>query len=312
MALNITTQLVMQAATARGWKAELYEGGKGLYTVSTLDGRKFFLKGMRSFKTGEVNGYIAGQKDIAQAIATELKIRTPATMQYKAMGQKETDFLKRHGRVVVKPVGGAHGLGVSVNIDTLPRLNRAVEIAAEYSQSILLQQQIAGDDYRLLMIGGELVAAAIRRPAFVIGDGVHTVEQLIKVENGSNRRGPGYQKSLSHIDSDSASEFLGDAMKSVPAKGEEMTVVGIANIGRGGVSIDVTRTVGDQLVKDAQKLTDYLDMGVCGVDFIVTEDNSHYFIEMNGAPSLGLHERPYSGSPQPVADAFLDWLVKTD
>ncbi|QQS18809.1 ATP-grasp domain-containing protein [Candidatus Saccharibacteria bacterium] len=310
MAVSITTQLVLDAARKRGWKVELYPIKSGLSAIILPDGREYFLKGLRSYKSGAVNTFIADNKDLAQLLVTEMGIQIPDSQLFQADLQAAEAFLQKHGFVVVKPLNSAHGLGVTVSIDTVSKLRRAISNAQRYSRVVMLQQHITGDDYRVLVIDHHIVAAAIRKPAYVIGDGMHTIEQLIRRENANDKRGPGYNKQLCYVDMQAAKQFLGQNLVSIPAHGEEVRVMGVANIGRGGVSIDKTDTLNAYMTKDAIRLTQRLRLGVCGVDFIVAEDGKHYFIEMNSQPSLGLHSYPYTGQSRDVANKFLDWLVK--
>ena len=309
MAVSITSQLIMEAARKRGWRAELYHDGAGLYTVTLPDGREFFLKAMRSYKSGMVNDFIANNKSLAQSVVSDMGVRTPDTLSYIS-DESSRAFLTRHGNIVVKPLDSSHGLGVTVAIDTVGKMQVAIAKAKKYSSTVLLQQHIEGDDYRVLIIDKQLAAAVIRKPAFVAGDGTRTIWQRRALENSSGKRGSGYQKPLSLIDIQAAREYLGSDLKAVPANGKEVRVMGVANIGRGGVSEDVTETLDSGLKEDAIRLTGQLRLSVCGVDFIKAQDGTHYFIEMNTRPSLGLHEYPYKGHSRGTPDKFLDWLVK--
>lgn len=308
MALSITPQLIIAAADKRGWLTEVIDDNYNFYRITTETGQAYYIQNITSIKSDGVNKYITDRKDLFSELMKQLEVTTPATL-INGSPQAMQHFLAVHERIVVKPTNEAHGKGITLDITTPEKLEEALRYAATYGTKTLLQQQITGDDHRLLFIGGELAAAAIRKPAYVVGDGKHTVEQLIALENESERRQDGYQSLLTTIDVASSKRYLGDALQAVPIIDEEVRVVGVANIGRGGVAIDVTDTISKDLVKTAKTVIDHFDMGLCGIDFMVTGTGEAYLIEINAGPSLGLHEFPFSGQARGTQDKFLDWLV---
>jgi cyanophycin synthetase len=217
----------------------------------------------------------------------------------------------KHKNVVVKPLNASHGNGVTVGCSDKKSLIKAIKSASKYSKTILVQQQIEGDDYRVLMIDHSLAAAVIRKPAFVVANGIDTVSKLISLENGSDKRNDGYTNTLTSINVANSEQYLGSNAETIHKVGEEVQVIGTANIGTGGMAIDVTDTIDINMVEQSVRLTKHLDMGLCGVDFIVDQKtNIPYLIEINASPSLGLHEYPYIGNARQTPDTFLDWLEK--
>jgi cyanophycin synthetase len=298
MKLSVTPSLIIEAAEKRGWKTQVLDDRFGFYGLNLPDGRAFYLRGISSIKSSTVNTFIADQKSVFAKLAEAIGVPVPPTLEYRDDMQPCLDFLSTHGTIVVKPADSSHGTGVTIDVTTEEEMRDAMEYAGSFSRSVLLQRQIHGDDYRLLMIGGELAAAAIREPAFVHGDGVHTITELIEVENSSGNRVEGYGRLLTHIDPEAAGRYLGGRMGDVPATGEKIRVMGTANIGKGGVSIDVTDTVDTRMVDVAERLVAHFGYGVCGIDFLVDADGNPFVLEINAGPSLGLHEFPYKGEAE--------------
>jgi cyanophycin synthetase len=305
--LRITSQLVIEEAKKRNWKTEVIDTNFNLLRYTSSEGKVYFVKSLMTEYTSAINVIIANRKNVLYTLAREWDIPVPETEHHTTMLAAK-EFLHKYKTVVVKPEDGAHGNGVTTGISTEDLLEKAINHAHKFSKAVLLQKFVEGDDYRLLFIGGKLAAAAIRKPAEVTGDGIHTFQELIELENQNDERGVNYRKRLNLIDIFAAKLYLGDTIKSVPKNGEVVTVVGTANIGTGGYAIDVTETVPPILLKYATVLTQQLGLENGGVDFLYKDDNHVNLLEINANPSLGLHAYPFKGSPQPVASLFLDWL----
>lgn len=309
MAYSITPQLIMAAARKRGWQVSEIEPARSFYSLTLPDGRYYYVSNITTRLSSAVNNILAERKDLFTELCQRLNISQPATLVYVDDLRAALSFVDQHGQIVVKPVNQAHGNGITVNVSNHGELQTAIERAQRFSQRLILQQQVAGDDYRLLFINKKLAAAAIRKPAFVKGDGARTVRSLIMAENTGDGRTEGYGKTLMKIDMSAVEIYLGSSLDNVPAVGEEVQVIGTANIGQGGVALDVTDTIDRRLVDLGQRIIDHFDIGLCGVD-IIYDGTQPYVIEINTRPSLGLHEYPYTGQPRQTPEAFLDWLAQ--
>lgn len=311
MAFRITSQLVMQAAEQRGWRVSPISEKIGLFSIELPKGEIFYVRSNTSYKGSGINSSIAKRKDLFYLIAKDLGYSLPATLRVTDLQDtREADaFLAEYGRIVVKPGDRAHGDGITVGVTTKEQLTAALARAAECSKNVLLQEQVIGDDYRLLFIGGKLAAAAIREPASVVGDGQHTTKELIEFENTNPKRGHGYETMMTHIDISAAELYLQERLNTIPAPNEKVQVVGVANIGKGGIAIDVTDNLPPGLLDQAQKVIDHFRLGLCGVDFLVDASGKAYLIETNVRPSFGLHEYPAQGKPRDTPNIFLDWLT---
>lgn len=255
---------------------------------------------------------ICNHKDVTALVADMLGCRMPATIAYDT-DEGAQAFLRQYKQIVVKPSDGAHGNGVSINVSTTKLLEEALRRARVYSQTggLILQQQVQGNDYRILVIDGVAIAVSQRTAASVMGDGVHTNRELITIENETNsKRGSNYEKPLNYIDVDAACIFLGEAMQLIPGQGEDSTVVGTANIGTGGKATDRTGQIPAAMIAEAERIVREIGAFTCGVDFMYDDTNDEwYLIELNSSPSFGLHHSPSEGEPVDVTHFFVDKLL---
>jgi GNAT-family acetyltransferase (TIGR03103 family) len=214
-------------------------------------------------------------------------------------------FLDRHGSVVVKPARGEQGRGVAVGLDTMPAVESAIAAARAVSDRVLIEQRADGEDLRLVVIDGRVVAAAVRRPPAVVGDGRATVEELIALQSRRRAAATGGE---SRVPLDAETErcvrAAGHALDTVLPAGEIIAVRRTANLHTGGTIHDVTGEVHRRLVDAAVSVARAIDIPVVGIDLIVPSPREpHYvFIEANERPGLANHE------PQPTAERFIDFL----
>jgi cyanophycin synthetase len=219
--------------------------------------------------------------------------------------------------VVVKPQDGNQGKGVTVNIVTRDQLDAAYASAAEYGE-VMVEKFLPGFDYRLLVVGNRLVAAARRDPPQVIGDGVSTVRQLVDTVNLDPRRGEGHATSLTKIRLDAIAigrlESLGMTPASVPALGQRVVLRNNANLSTGGTATDVTDTVHPEVAARAIDAAQMVGLHICGVDMVCEnvlrplEEQHGGVVEVNAAPGLRMHISPSFGRGRDVGAAVMDTL----
>lgn len=221
-------------------------------------------------------------------------------------------FLRRHGSIVVKPARGEQGKGVCVGITTPSALHDAIARASLVSHVVLLEQLVPGDDLRIIVIDGKLVAAAVRKPAHVLGDGESSVRDLI-IRTSRARAAATFGESTIPLDSETERcvRAAGFSLTHVLAAGQRLTVRGTANLHTGGTIEDVTDELHPELARVACRAAEVLDIPVVGLDLIVTSPYardteggapSYAILEANERPGLANHE------PQPTAARFIDLL----
>ncbi|MGH2692884.1 MAG: cyanophycin synthetase [Actinomycetota bacterium] len=222
--------------------------------------------------------------------------------------------------VVVKPLDGNHGRGVSLEIpdDEGVRVGFRRAIGESRSGQIVVESFVAGNDYRVLVIGGRMVAVAQRVPAHVIGDGEHTVRELVEITNLDPRRGIGHEKVLTRIKVNHAAKELlakqGFRLEDVPPRGEFLKLVSTGNMSTGGISIDRTWEAHEENVVIAEEAAQVLGLDVAGVDFLTPDisqpvrETGGAIVEVNAAPGFRMHTNPTEGEPQYVAKPVIDLL----
>ncbi|MDR2991652.1 MAG: cyanophycin synthetase [Burkholderiaceae bacterium] len=219
--------------------------------------------------------------------------------------------------VVVKPQDGNQGKGVTVNIDSRAHYDLAYAAAAEYGE-VMVEKYLPGSDYRLLVVGNKLVAAARREPPLVIGDGEHSVRELVAQVNQDPRRGTGHGTSLTKIRIDAIAEARLAAQNltadSVPPKGQRVILRNNANLSTGGTATDVTESVHPDVAARAIEAAQTVGLDICGVDVVCEsvlqplEAQGGGIVEVNAAPGLRMHLSPSFGKGRDVGAAVIDHL----
>ncbi|MBV7269719.1 cyanophycin synthetase [Winogradskyella luteola] len=228
--------------------------------------------------------------------------------------------------LVIKPIDGNHGRGITVDIRNYDDALVAFRHAKESSRSgaIIVEKFIVGEDYRLLVINNKLVAAALRSPAHVVGDGKSTIQELIDEVNKDPRRGYGHEKVLTQISVNELTQTIikdaGYTLDSVLADGEKLILKDTANLSTGGTAEDVTDIVHPANVSMAERISKIIDLDICGIDVMTTDiskplsETGGAVLEVNAGPGFRMHLAPTTGLPRNVAAPVIDKLfpVKGD
>ncbi|MDF3036271.1 MAG: Cyanophycin synthase, partial [Paucimonas sp.] len=222
--------------------------------------------------------------------------------------------------VVVKPRDGNQGKGVAVNIKTRDEVFAAYEAAFAISSDVIVERYISGHDFRLLVVGNQLVAAARRAPPQVIGDGKLTVQELIDEVNRDPRRGDGHATSLTKIRVDAIAQAVlagqGYALDTIPPKGVHVILRNNANLSTGGTATDVTDDVHPAVAARAIEAAQTVGLDICGVDVVCQtvlkplEEQGGGIVEVNAAPGLRMHLQPSFGKGRAVGEAIVSTMFK--
>ena len=301
--LNPYARIIVDEARRRGIHVAVTDAEAGLFRL-THGGRVIRCREALSDLTSAVALSICDDKRATRRIVEGAGVRVPEQLTEDSPAAR-ADFLERHGSLVVKPARGEQGRGVAVGLTTPEEVEAAVEAARALCPDIVVEECFEGQDLRLLMIDYKLVAAAIRRPARVVGDGRATVRDLIEVQS---RRRAAATDGESTIPLDAETErclaAAGFTLDDIPETGTEIMVRKTANLHTGGTIHDVTASVHPDLVRAAEAAARAIEIPVTGIDLMVKAHDrpEHVFIEANERPGLANHE------PQPTAERFIDLL----
>ncbi len=267
--------------------------------------------------TSAVAESIGQDKDLTKRLLHAAGVPVPLGKPVESVDEAWEVALKVGLPVVVKPQDGNQGKGVTVNITDRAQLEEAYKNAAEYG-TVMVERFLPGHDFRLLVVGDQLVAAARREPPQVLGDGQHTVRELVNQVNLDPRRGEGHATSLTKIRLDDiavARLAMQDLTPdSVPAKGQRVVLRNNANLSTGGTATDVTDDVHPEVAARAVAAAQMVGLHICGVDMVAEtvlrplEEQGGGFVEVNAAPGLRMHLAPSYGKPRNVGQAMVDKL----
>lgn len=323
--LSQTPKYIKQHAIERGWQVFIPYVGSAQYFFVKPDGKKLHTFSSTPPTTSYAAASLANDKFATYNLLKDSNIPQLDTVKISGVGNldKAVIFLKEKGVVVVKPIDGGHGKGITVNVTNESDLKDAVAVAlknTKYINAALVQEQYCHKtiyDLRILVINYNYIAAIQRVAARVFGDGVHTIRQLIEIENSTARRGKAYRAKLATIDIEKALLYLKDDIDRMPIAGEEIQVLGIANYGAGGETIDVTDDIPDWLIDYAKEASRICELPVAGVDFMLARfpekgltqvDLDAYMTEINKAPLLTMHDTPTSGISRHAVTKYMDYL----
>jgi cyanophycin synthetase len=315
-ALGPSAMALVKAAEARGipWirlnDASLIQLGQGKYQKR--------IEAALTSQTSNIAVEIAKDKEFCARLLQDLGLPVPE----QAYARDERAAVRAAERigypVVVKPIDGNHGRGVSINLKTEDEVRAAFPIAKAQGSGVIVESMIQGADHRLLVVGGKLVAAAKREPAHVIGDGKHTIAELVAIVNADPRRGLGHENMLTRIEIDESAKALlaehGYDETSVPKVGVQVYLKKTANLSTGGTAIDVTDSIHPDNRLMAERAIQAVGLDIGGVDFLTTDiaksyrDTGGAICEINAGPGIRMHIAPSEGQGRDVGGAVMDML----
>jgi GNAT-family acetyltransferase (TIGR03103 family) len=301
--LNPYARIIADEAILRGIAVEVLDG-KGGYLRLTHGGTTVVTRESLSELTNAIAMSRCDDKRVARKVVAGAGIRVPRGRN-ATFADEDYEFLAEVGSVVVKPARGEQGTGITVGVTRREDLDRALAFAGKHCPDVLIEERCDGEDLRLVVINGKVIAAAIRRPPEVVGSGNHTVRQLVEAQ--SRRRATAtHGESLIPVDDlteDTVREG-GFGLDDVLPTNERLVVRRTANLHTGGTIRDVTDDLNPTLAKVAIDAADAIGIPVTGIDLMVpsVEGEEYVFIEANERPGLANHE------PRPTAQAFVDLL----
>ncbi|OGF46857.1 hypothetical protein A2533_02555 [Candidatus Falkowbacteria bacterium RIFOXYD2_FULL_35_9] len=300
---SLHVKLLKETAKQLGLKFKSYDGENVLHEVS--NGKKSFLIDRSATELTSRLGYIlADNKHLTISALNKFDIPVPQQRMVKKY-QDSLAFFKKNKPIVVKPNKCSLGKGVTVNVKTLEDLKKAFHYAKRYDSRVLVEEFIPGEDYRFTVIDYKQVYVVKRIPAFVIGDGKHSMLYLIKQKNKVKKS---YKKDIKT--NEKTIEILKEkklTLRSIPAKDEIVYLRKAANIAEGGTSIDFTDIASKPLKDLAIAACRVLHLPVAGIDILTENINGDkgVIIEVNPRPHIILHHYPHEGeSRYPARDIY--------
>ncbi|MGE0172610.1 MAG: cyanophycin synthetase [Oligoflexales bacterium] len=277
-----------------------------------------YVRGTESWNTRSVAVDIVADKNITNDLLTQSFLPSPRGIVVEEATELEDAIQDLRLPVVVKPIDGNHGKGVTLDVRDLNSAIKAFGKAQKVAKKVLIEEMLSGREYRVIIVDGKFVAASEKFPARVVGDGIHTISGLVALENSSPQRGDNHGKPLTKIKLDQdALEHLaiqGVDPSFIPDKGKVINLARVSNLSVGGTSRDVTDFVHPSVKKICERAAEIVGLDVCGVD-LVADDISRGFngshngiIELNAAPGIRMHHHPSEGKSRDVASAIIDML----
>ncbi|HWR08774.1 cyanophycin synthetase [Sporomusa sp.] len=269
-------------------------------------------------RTSSVAVDLVGDKYLTNKLLRQNAIPVPCGYIVSNMAEALEAFAAIDRPVVIKPAGGNHGNGVTLNILDESEIEQAVMLASQFDERILVEEYIIGRQYRLCLVDGKLVAGAERIPAHVVGDGIHTIAELADIVNLDPARGLGHSRALTRLELDAAAAATLSRQnlttESVPKAGQHIFIRDNANLSAGATAADVTDAIHPDTVRLVERAVRLVDLDVAGVDLVITDitqpmnDRNGAIIEINAAPGLRMHQYPSAGMPRDVGAAVVDYL----
>ena len=310
-----STGAIVDAAVARGIPYRRLT--KGSMVQFGWGSRQRRIQAAELDATSAVAESIAQDKDLTKKLLRAAGVPVPLGRPARDADDAWAAALEIGLPVVVKPQDGNQGKGVTVNIMTRGQLDLAYAAAAEHGE-VIVERFLPGCDFRLLVVGSKLVAASRREPPQVVGDGRHTVRELVDIVNQDPRRGEGHATSLTKIRFDDIAvvrlSTQGLSPESVPAKGRRVILRNNANLSTGGTATDVTDEVHPEVAARAVAAAQMIGLDICGVDVVCEtmlrplEAQNGGVVEVNAAPGLRMHLSPSYGKGRAVGAAMIDEL----
>lgn len=314
--LGPSTGAIVEAAVARGIPFRRLTDGSLVQLGWGSKQRR--IQAAETDRTSAVAESIAQDKELTKALLHAAGVPVPRGRTVYDADEAWAAALEVGLPVVVKPRDGNQGKGVTVNIVTRDHMDIAFRAAHEISREVMVERFIPGADYRFLVVGDRVVAAARREPPQVIGDGVRTVRELVDEVNADPRRGDGHATSLTKMRIDDIAlarlAVQNHAPDTVPALGERVVLRNNANLSTGGSATDVTDDVHPELAARAIEAARTIGLDIAGVDIVCKtvlkplEEQGGGIVEVNAAPGLRMHLAPSFGKGRAVGDAIMSTM----
>jgi cyanophycin synthetase len=314
--LNASSRIMYAEAQSRGIECTTF--GDKETILMNKNGQQWYVRGSRTSLHSSIGKTIADNKGLTKKILNYFKLPTAKGVVVKQPFAELSEVEGLQFPVVVKPLDARHGQGVRVGVRDVAEVST---ILSKESGSWIVEEMLNGVEYRILCIDFKFVAAAFRKPAFVVGDGSSTISQLIAKKNEHPWRGEGHENNLSLIVVDELVEAYvqeqGLTLESVPTRDQEVMLRKTANLSTGGEAWNVSDQVCEENKRMFEAIAKACDINVAGIDIMceslqtpLTEQPLAGVIEVNASPGLRMHHFPLQGEPVNAAGLILDMVAK--
>ncbi len=312
--LGPSTSAIVEAAERRGIPTFRITEDASLFQLGWGKHQKRIQATMTS-STSHIAVGVASDKELTKTLLAEAGLAVPKGEVVRNAEAAVAAARRLRGAVALKPFDGNQGKGVSLNLTDPEQIRAAYDLAAEFRRSVLVEQYIEGQDYRVLVVGDQVIAVARRMPAHVVGDGKLTVRELVDLENRNPMRGHGHMKPMTRIKLDEMARQVLErqalTFDAVPPADQVIVLKENANLSTGGSAEDVTDQIHPSNVTACVRAAQKIGLDVAGIDVVCKdisvplEDQRGAIIEVNAAPGIRMHQHPSKGQPHDVGAAIV-------
>lgn len=318
-ALELSTQLLLKEAVKRGITIDILDYKENFISLKKYGQTEYVKQATKTSKDNYISVLMMENKVITKKILHEKGIQVPQGSEWHDLEQALSHLEAfAHQPIVIKPKSTNFGIGISI----FPKgadgadIKRALEEAFKYDTTVLVETFIKGKEYRFLVIDNEVVGVLHRVPANVLGDGKHTIEELVALKNQDPLRGTGYRMPLEQIQLDESARLYlkvqGLDVDAIPQSGKCIYLRENSNISTGGDSMDYTACISEIFKMRAIEASKAVGAVICGVDMMIEditdEESAYAIIELNFNPAIHIHSYPYKGQERNIAEKILKLL----
>ncbi|WP_088810067.1 MULTISPECIES: bifunctional glutamate--cysteine ligase GshA/glutathione synthetase GshB [unclassified Listeria] len=319
--MELSTQILWKSAWKKGLKVDVLDRSENFLRLSLGDKSEIVKQATKTSKDNYVTVLVMENKVVTKRILAENDIRVPFGENHTELEDALLSYSNFAGKqIVIKPKSTNYGVGISIfkNFFTKEAFEEAIKIAFSHDSAIMIEEFIPGDEYRFLVMGDEVVAVLKRIPANVVGDGIHSIRELVEEKNSDPLRGTDHLKPLEKIQQGPEETLMLSQQQlmweDIPNLNQTVYLRENSNISTGGDSINVTDEM-DSYYKDlAVRAAKVAHAKICGVDIIVPPNPTDYLnaaiIELNFNPATHMHAFPYKGERVATGDKIIDYLFK--
>ena len=319
--LELSTQILLKDAIKRGIKVEVIDRNENFIMLSKDDKVEYIKQATKTSLDSYSTVLIMENKSVTKMVLEKNNIRVPEGKNYDEIILAKDDYSLFKGKaIVIKPKSTNFGLGITIFKEEFSQnlYNRAIDIAFSHDSSVIIEEFIEGKEYRIFVIGDQVVGILHRVPANICGDGKKTIKELVYEKNLDPLRGKGYKTPLEKINLGEAEEIFLEAQgfdfDYIPGDNQIVYLRENSNVSTGGDSIDYTDDIPDGYKKVAIAAAKAVGARICGVDMMIKNLNEGYkeenygIIELNFNPAIHIHCYPYKGKNRKLGDKILDIL----